>query len=230
MNLTITHWILIVIVIVVLIIIVIWMTNRKGEKKKVEVLSLASPENLLIKPGDSVIDVKWNKVEEADFYTLYMSETSDFEKIKKLQPIPESKIHIAKIPIGNYWIKVSATKMIKDKGLKKKPMESSSTKPMQTCVTLCSPPETPLVTLKRLGKDVEINWNESYNAEGYIIYVNNDKPASGDDKDHALIQLGPVTEHILKDLPEGFEWNVGVKSFTSHSGKSEMSNQVQITL
>lgn len=235
MQLTKTHWILIIIVIIV-IIAVIWVKRSKTTKAPLNGSesppSLASPENIIVKPGDGVINVKWDKVKEADFYTLYISETPDFSSkmTKTLGPLPEPKIHIPKLPMGNYWIKINATKMIKGKGFKKIPVESSITEPVNTQLTLCSPPETPVITIKQIEKDIKINWKESYNAEGYTIYVNNDAPVKGNDNDHASIQLGPVTEHLLKDLPEGFEWDIGVKAFAKHSGKSDISNHVKITL
>ncbi len=234
MKLSTTHWIIIIIIIVVVIILVVWHINNNGKDKKSVTTLIKTPKNLSIESGDGVLNVKWDKVEDADFYTFYFSEDSSFkpEKTKKMGPIPKTKMHISKISMGNYWVKVTATKMVKDGKFKKKPLESSATKIQAVGVTLCSPPDTPSdVKLIKREKDVEVSWNPSHSAEGYSIYINNDSSNKGKSKVHAIINLkGHIVSHILKDLPENIEWYVGVKALANHSGASQMSEEVSIKL
>lgn len=236
-ELTRNQWIIFAVIIVIIILIILYMRNKnkqKDGKHKVENVNIETPKNFKADTGDGMINLSWDKVDGATDYTIYFSQHKDFspEHTKRILHIPQTKLQVGKMGLGSYYFKVSANKASNGKK-GKQIVESKVSDVLDTHVTVCSTPEPPTtVELVKKNNDVEINWTQSSNADGYYVYVNNDEPPSGDETDHAVIKVegGNITSHVLKDIPDGFDWYVTIRPYGLHCGNGQMSKETTISV
>lgn len=220
---------------------------KPDEPKVVEAkaLSLQPPNDVKLVVTGTTIKVTWSDVYLADKYTVYYSNSPEFEKedARTIGDIDKGDFEISKVPVGKYYLRVSSSKLEKKsngalgaldprKVLVESELSKLYTVEVTECATMESPKNVHSEVIQRGNNSIKvlISWQPEMSSDGYVIRLNHTSPPKGDDKDYVVVKVKNVDagSHLFEGLEASIKWFATVACNGSHCGEGLRSEVITL--
>ena len=235
MNLKLKITIAIVVIVILILLFVLYKTHKRRDTEPFRLendtsrIPVKTPTDIKLTVNGTSIHAAWPDVTNAEEYTVYYSNQSDFTKetARTISGIDKGEFSINKVPVGKYYFRVTS---------KNRTNESAWSDLLSVEITACTPLDPPRNVQSKITEATEksftslISWQPEMTSDGYVIRLQHGEPPKGDESDYMIIPVQNVdaSSHVLEGLDAKIQWFVTISCNGGHCGEGKRSDPITL--